>query len=310
MCQDCGCGDPELVPVQVRESLLSANDRDAAHNREHFESRGIYAVNLMGSPGAGKTALLEAVAQRLGGERLRAVSGDLATDNDGARLRNAGIGALTITTGQACHLDARLVHRSLHELDWQAAEYLFIENVGNLVCPAIYDLGQAKNVVVLSVTEGEDKPLKYPVMFRVADLVILSKVDLLPHLPGISPERILENLRRVRPNPRLIAVSASSGEGVDEFADWLTRERTERLAQHPPQLQPSEHHHPAHDGGHESHHAHEHHAAQGGGSHEHHGHEHHGHNGELARPDHEHPHDHEPRHRSSHDLSHHRHGHE
>ena len=233
MCQDCGCGDPELVPIRVRESLLSANDRDAAHNREHFESAGVYAVNLMGSPGAGKTALLEAVAKKIGGGRLRAVSGDLATDNDGARLRAAGIGALTITTGQACHLDSRLVHHSLHDLDWQAAEYLFIENVGNLVCPAIYDLGQAKNIVLLSVTEGEDKPLKYPVMFRVADLVILSKVDLLPHLPGISAERIFENLGRVRPDPKMIAVSSTTGEGIDELVTWLVAERTERIAKHP-----------------------------------------------------------------------------
>jgi hydrogenase nickel incorporation protein HypB len=255
MCQDCGCGDPELVPVHVRESLLSANDRDAAHNREHFDAAGVYAVNLMGSPGAGKTALLEAIAKQLGGGRLRAVSGDLATDNDGARLRAAGIGALTITTGQACHLDARIVHHSLHDLDWQAAEYLFIENVGNLVCPAIYDLGQAKNVVVLSVTEGEDKPLKYPVMFRVADLVILSKVDLLPYLPGISQERIFENLGRVRPDPKMIAVSATTGQGMVELAAWLLAERNERLAKHPPSGDGHSH---DHDHGHTHGHGHGH----------------------------------------------------
>jgi len=234
MCEDCGCGDPELIPVQVHESLLLANNRDAAHNREHFDACGVFAVNLMGSPGAGKTALLEATAKQLGGGRMRAVSGDLATDNDGTRLRQAGIGALTITTGQACHLDARQVHHSLHNLDWQQAEFLFIENVGNLVCPAIYDLGQAKNVVVLSVTEGEDKPLKYPVMFRMADLVILSKVDLLPYLPGISQERILENLRRVRPDPKLIAVSATTGQGIVELTQWLSTERAERIAKYLP----------------------------------------------------------------------------
>jgi hydrogenase nickel incorporation protein HypB len=243
MCQDCGCGDPELIPVAVHERLLSANDRDAAHNREHFASAGVYAINLMGSPGAGKTALLEATAHRLGSARLRAVSGDLATDNDGARLRAAGIGALTITTGQGCHLDARLVHHSLHQLDWRTAEYLFIENVGNLVCPAIYDLGQSKNVVVLSVTEGEDKPLKYPVMFRVADLVVLSKVDLLPHLPSISQARILENLGRVRPDPQMIAVSASTGQGMDDFVAWLTAERATGIANHPPQHHGHQHSH-------------------------------------------------------------------
>ena len=245
MCQDCGCGDPELVPVHVRESLLSANDRDAAHNREHLDAKGVYAINLMGSPGAGKTALLEAVAKRLGGERLRAVSGDLATDNDGARLRASGIGALTITTGQACHLDARLVHQSLHHLELDGAEFLFIENVGNLVCPAIYDLGQAKNVVVLSVTEGEDKPLKYPVMFRVADLVVLSKADLLPHLPSISAQRILENIGRVRPEPKMITLSATTGEGIDELAAWLVAKRNARRVAPPPT-------------GHEPGHSHEH----------------------------------------------------
>lgn len=301
MCQDCGCGDPELVPVQVRESLLSANDRDAAHNREHFEARGIYATNLMGSPGAGKTALLEALAKSLGGEHLRAVSGDLATDNDGERLRSAGISALTITTGQACHLDARLVHQALHDLDFDGAEYLFIENVGNLVCPAIYDLGQARNVVVLSVTEGEDKPLKYPVMFRVADLVVLSKVDLLPHLPGISEGKIRDNLSRVRPDPKMICVSATSGQGIEELAAWLTKERTEMLARGPssPPGLGREHRHEPHHGqtrhGHEgSHHG----AAQ---------HQLRGHDDQTAGNQ---PHGHGREHHrpSGHDLSRHRHG--
>lgn len=302
MCQDCGCGDPEIVPVQVRESLLSANDRDAAHNREHIESRGVYAINLMGSPGAGKTALLEALARLLGGKHLRAVSGDLATDNDGARLRNAGIAALTITTGQACHLDARLVHRALHDLDFEQAEYLFIENVGNLVCPAIYDLGQAKNVVVLSVTEGEDKPLKYPVMFRVADLVVLSKIDLLPHLPGISQSRIVENLSRVRPNPQMIAVSATTGQGVQELATWLATQRDELLSRSENAAERSADHSHCH-GYHEHDAAHHEHDAAHHDRHHHHGSESdsgeqhgHGHGREHHRP-------------SGHDLSHHRHGH-
>jgi hydrogenase nickel incorporation protein HypB len=225
MCETCGCGDHEILPVHVHESLLSSNDRQASHNREHFAEAGVLALNLMGSPGSGKTALLEITAQRLGGQRMRALSGDLATDNDGTRLRSAGIPALSITTGTACHLDARLVHQALHDLDWQSAEYLFIENVGNLVCPAIYDLGQAASVVVLSVTEGEDKPLKYPVMFQRASLVVFTKIDLLPHLPGIKLENYVSALARVNPDPRHVAVSAVSGEGIDNWLDWLAQQK-------------------------------------------------------------------------------------
>jgi hydrogenase nickel incorporation protein HypB len=225
MCDTCGCGDHEILPVHIRESLLSSNDRQATHNREHFTEAGVLALNLMGSPGSGKTALLEITAQRLGGQRMRALSGDLATDNDGMRLRSAGIPALSITTGTACHLDARLVHHALHDLDWQSAEYLFIENVGNLVCPAIYDLGQAANVVVLSVTEGEDKPLKYPVMFQRADLVVFTKIDLLPHLPGIKLENFVSALGRVNPDPRYVAVSAVSGAGIDGWLGWIAEQK-------------------------------------------------------------------------------------
>jgi hydrogenase nickel incorporation protein HypB len=206
----------------VQARILSDNDRGAAHNRHHFAEAGVVAINIMGSPGAGKTALLEATAKHLQGSRhLTALSGDLATDNDGARLSKAGIDAATITTGTACHLDAELVHRALHDMDWRAADYLFIENVGNLVCPAIYDLGQHRNVVALSVTEGEDKPLKYPVMFKDADLVVFTKTDLLPHLPHISLDRLRDNLARVMPNPRSIDVAALTGEGVGAWVDWL-----------------------------------------------------------------------------------------
>ncbi len=222
MCEDCGCGDPEIVPVEVRESLLSDNDRRAAHNREHFHDAGVLALNLMGSPGAGKTALLETTAKLLAGRRrLGAVSGDLATDNDASRLTSAGIVSKSITTGSACHLDARLLHEALHHMSWRGLDVFFIENVGNLVCPAIYDLGQEANVVALSVTEGEDKPLKYPVMFQKADLVLLTKIDLLPHLPGVSVERIAENLARVSPEPEMFPISAVTGEGFGRWLDWL-----------------------------------------------------------------------------------------
>ena len=152
MCDSCGCGDSNVVPVDVHERILAGNDRAAQHNREHFHDHDVVAVNLMGSPGAGKTAVLEATARALGSDaKLGVLAGDLATDNDATRIRAAGIVAESITTGSACHLDAEMVHRGLHHLPWRTLDYLFIENVGNLVCPAVYDLGQDVNVVALSV---------------------------------------------------------------------------------------------------------------------------------------------------------------
>lgn len=234
MCDTCGCGDPELVPVEVQESLLAANDLTAWHNRNHFATGGVLAINLMGSPGSGKTAVLEATAGQVAGRwRLGALSGDLATDNDARRLAAAGIPSHAITTGSACHLDARLVHRALHHLPWQECDLLFIENVGNLVCPAVYDLGQAKNVVALAVTEGDDKPLKYPVMFRKADLVLLTKVDLLPHLPQVSVAAIEDALARTMPRPRCIQVSAATGQGIEDWVEWLARQRPATQAPSP-----------------------------------------------------------------------------
>jgi hydrogenase nickel incorporation protein HypB len=227
MCETCGCGDPDLVPVEIQESILAGNDRAAAHNREHFAAAGVLAINLMGSPGSGKTALLEAMSRARGPEAsIGAVSGDLATTRDADRLEAAGIPALSITTGSACHLDAELVHKALHDLAWRELDVLFIENVGNLVCPAVYDLGQAVNVVALAVTEGEDKPLKYPVMFRKADLVVLTKCDLLPHL-DVDVAAIEDALARTMPSAQMIQVSAKSGEGIDEWVAWLEEQRAE-----------------------------------------------------------------------------------
>ena len=229
MCTTCGCGDTELVPVELHEKILAGNDRAARHNREHFLEAGVLAINLMGSPGAGKTAVLEATARAGAGKkwRLGAVSADLATDNDAVRLEKAGIPSRAITTGQACHLDAELVHRSLHDIPWQQTDVFFIENVGNLVCPAIYDLGQAANVVVLSVTEGEDKPLKYPTMFLVADLVLVTKCDLIPHL-DFDMAKLDDALARVNPKPNVIRLSARTGEGVDQWIGWLEKKRLEK----------------------------------------------------------------------------------
>jgi hydrogenase nickel incorporation protein HypB len=227
MCDVCGCGDPAIVSDDLHARIMSGNDRVAGHNRAHFGQRGVLAINLMGSPGAGKTALIEATRRSFPDLRLSAVSGDLATDHDSARLESAGVPARTITTGTACHLDASLVHDVLHHWDQPATDVFFIENVGNLVCPAIYDLGQHANVVALSVTEGPDKPLKYPVMFRAADLVLLTKSDLLPHLSDVDPERIRDALGHVMPEPRMLVVSATSGEGLESWASWLRARRAE-----------------------------------------------------------------------------------
>jgi hydrogenase nickel incorporation protein HypB len=225
MCDTCGCGDPEVVPIEIQDKILAGNDRQAGHNREHFAAHGVLAVNLMGSPGAGKTAILEATARADRSLRLGALAGDLETDRDAQRLEAAGIRSVTINTISACHLDARLVHNALHDSDLHGHDILFIENVGNLVCPAVYDLGQQFNVVALSVTEGEDKPVKYPVMFRKADLVLVTKIDLLPHLPGTSIDKIADSLARVMPDPRFIAVSAVTGEGVADWLAWLAERR-------------------------------------------------------------------------------------
>jgi hydrogenase nickel incorporation protein HypB len=224
MCEDCGCGDAELVPVHVHERILSDNDHRAEHLREHFALANVLAINLMGSPGSGKTAVLEATARIAGDLRIGAVSGDLATDNDAQRLRRAGILASAITTGNACHLDAKLVHDALHHMPWRELDLFVIENVGNLVCPAIYDLGQNANVVALSITEGEDKPLKYPTMFMRADLVLLTKVDLAPHL-DVDLDALLANLAKVMPEPRAIMVSATTGVGIAEWLGWLMTRR-------------------------------------------------------------------------------------
>lgn len=227
MCDVCGCGDTKKVTIDVHRSLLEDNDHEAAHLREHFAAIATTVVNLMGSPGSGKTALLEATARHWGGgKRLAAVSGDLATDLDASRLREAGIVSRPITTGSACHLDAAMVHDAMHEARFaeevDAADYFFIENVGNLVCPAIYDLGQAANVVALSVTEGVDKPLKYPVMFERAQLVVLTKVDLLLHLPGVSLAALRANVERTKPGLEVVEVSATTGQGVAAWCAWLT----------------------------------------------------------------------------------------
>jgi len=225
MCTDCGCGDVNLVPLELQTRILARNDDTASHNRAHLGERGIFTINLMGSPGSGKTAVLEATARAFkDGRKLAAIAGDLATENDATRLERAGIRSRAIETGQACHLDAEMVHHELHHFDLTGVEYLFIENVGNLVCPAVYDLGQNANVVALSVTEGEDKPLKYPTMFAKADAVLLTKTDLLPHL-DVDVAVIYHALARVVPDPIVIPLASRQPGGVDAWVDWLKQRR-------------------------------------------------------------------------------------
>jgi hydrogenase nickel incorporation protein HypB len=242
MCQTCGCslnaGPAELSPdhnatpgsvIEVLQDLLAANDRVALHNREHFDEHGVLAINLMSSPGAGKTALLEATIVALGNRyRIAVIEGDLETDNDAARIRAHGVPALQITTGSACHLDAHLVHRALHELPLSGLDLLFIENVGNLVCPAGFDLGQHRNVTLLSVTEGDDKPAKYPVMFRACDLVVLSKTDLLDVLDDFDPTRAAAALRALGRDTPMIRTAARRAPAIRPWLDWLEQQLTMR----------------------------------------------------------------------------------
>ena len=248
MCSICGCGVTpahhehaqahahasaagDTAAVSVLRGLLDENDRVAAHNRVHFDEHGVLALNLMSSPGAGKTCLLEATIDALRGEfRMAVIEGDLETDNDARRIRAKGVAAVQITTGGACHLDANMVHRALHDLALTGLDIVFIENVGNLVCPASFDLGQHANVTLLSVTEGDDKPAKYPVMFRAADVVLLSKSDLLPHVGEFDPARALRCLRELANPAPLIELSARRGAGMQGWLDWLRVETRKRQA--------------------------------------------------------------------------------
>jgi hydrogenase nickel incorporation protein HypB len=207
--------------LQVEQGILQKNDRLAERNRGYFQAKGLYVVNVLASPGAGKTAFIERTAADVGGRlRLGVIVGDLATENDAIRLRGHGIPAIQITTGSVCHLDAEMVARAMERLDLNALDVLVIENVGNLVCPAVYDLGERARVVLLSVTEGEDKPLKYPVMFQRAQVVVINKMDIATAV-GFDRETALRNIRRVAPHAVLFEVSARTGEGMDTWYQYL-----------------------------------------------------------------------------------------
>ena len=225
MCQDCGCSVtvPKYLPL-VRP-LLERNDVEAGHNRAHFDAHGVLAVNLMSAPGSGKTLLLEATMRTLREQLPCAViEGDLETDNDAARIRRHGVPAVQITTGSACHLDAHMVHDALHELPLDGLSLVFIENVGNLVCPASFDLGAHRDVVLVSVTEGDDKPAKYPVMFRQADLVLVTKGDLLGVVDDFDAAKIERQVRELGNPAPVLTLSARTGAGLPGWLDWLREE--------------------------------------------------------------------------------------
>jgi hydrogenase nickel incorporation protein HypB len=253
MCDTCGCnithGNKHLVApggkfskvengntaVDVLQNLLSENDHQAAHNRTHFDNHGVLAINLMSSPGTGKTSLLEHTIEELSDRyRIAVIEGDLETENDAQRIREKGVPAIQITTGNACHLDAHMVHDALHQLNLDDIDIVFIENVGNLVCPASFDLGQHRNITLLSVTEGDDKPAKYPVMFRAADLVLITKVDLLQVLGDFSPSKAAKHVRDLASEAPVLHVTTRFKGQLDDWCSWLEDEvlaHRERLAQ-------------------------------------------------------------------------------
>ncbi len=212
---------PEPRLVQIEQDLLARNDRQAIINRATFAGLGVLALNLVSSPGSGKTTLLVKTIEQLAGRvPVAVIEGDQQTGLDAERIRATGAPALQINTGKGCHLDARMVAQALPALPLPRGGLLMIENVGNLVCPAAFDLGEAHRVVIHSVTEGEDKPLKYPDMFRSADVMLLNKCDLLPHL-SFDVAQAETHARRVNPALRIIRVSATTGEGMDDWLAWL-----------------------------------------------------------------------------------------
>lgn len=247
MCKTCGCSEtaahehhyhhhhnghvphrhgPGGAVIHLEQKLLARNDRLAGENRAWFAERGILAINLVSSPGAGKTTLLERTIHDLGSDMtIQVIEGDQATDNDSARIRAAGARAVQINTGAGCHLDATMVARGVGELGPVAGAVVMIENVGNLVCPALFDLGEHAKVVVCSVTEGDDKPAKYPHMFRAGTLVLLNKIDLLPYV-SFDTGRFQAYLREVNPRVELLRVSATRGDGLADWYSWVRVQRS------------------------------------------------------------------------------------
>ena len=217
-------GLSQVRMVQIEQDILGKNNQYAAANRRYFNERGMLVLNLVSSPGSGKTTLLTQTIDRLKADlSISVIEGDQQTSNDAERIRATGVKALQINTGKGCHLDAHMVGHALDSLQPEAGSVMFIENVGNLVCPSAFDLGEAHKVVILSVTEGEDKPLKYPDMFHAADLMLLNKTDLLPYL-DFDTERCIQYARQVNPRIKVLSLSAKTGEGMDNWLQWLQAE--------------------------------------------------------------------------------------
>jgi len=211
----------ERRTVPVHQAILEKNDRLAERNRGYFMAKGLLVLNVLSSPGSGKTTFLQRTAADLAGRsRIGAIVGDLETDNDARRLRDSGVPAVQITTGSVCHLEAEMVARAMERLPLDDLDLLVIENVGNLVCPASYDLGESLRVVLLSVTEGEDKPLKYPVMFKTADVIVVNKIDIAEAV-GFDREAALANIRRIAPDAAILEVSSRTGQGMECWYTYL-----------------------------------------------------------------------------------------
>jgi hydrogenase nickel incorporation protein HypB len=207
--------------IKIERDILAENNRFAIQNRHYFSSKGIFALNLMSSPGSGKTTLLVQTIKMLRDKHpISVIEGDQQTDHDAMRIRSTGVPAIQINTGKGCHLDALMIDRALQQMNLENNSLLFIENVGNLVCPASFDLGEAHKVIILSVTEGEDKPLKYPDMFQAADLLLLNKCDLLPHL-SFDIDLAIDYAHRIKPSLPVIQVSATQGSGMSAWLEWI-----------------------------------------------------------------------------------------
>jgi hydrogenase nickel incorporation protein HypB len=225
--------DERRRTVEVGQAILEKNDRLAERNRGFFRAKGLLVLNFLSSPGSGKTTFIRESVRKLGPSlKTGVIVGDLATDNDAQRLRESGAPVVQITTGTVCHLEAEMVSRALRQLDLAGLNLLIIENVGNLVCPASFDLGEDLRVVLLSVTEGEDKPLKYPPMFQSADVVVISKMDL-AQACGYDRDTALANIRRAAPKARVFETSARTGQGLDAWREFLLQQQEERKALDP-----------------------------------------------------------------------------
>ncbi len=251
MCKVCGCNQAEVAIdsieqhvhhhtdmqaapnandsaarlIEIEQSILSKNDEFAEQNRNYLSHKGIFSLNLISSPGSGKTTLLTEIIKRLQEQHhIYVIEGDQQTALDAARIRETGVKATQINTGKGCHLDAHMVGHAFEHLGMHKGAFLFIENVGNLICPAGFDLGEAHKVVILSVTEGEDKPLKYPEIFHAADVMIINKIDLLPYL-NFNLQQCCEYAKQINPEIEIIELSATSGENIDQLCHWLVAEK-------------------------------------------------------------------------------------